>query len=407
MQETKKQQVVIVGVSNFHLAIAEAVLNSQDHELIAFCDPDWVNVGQFFSFTPVLDVITLEAMFQSGTVDKIIVFDNDVTCGSTNFFNSIKNLMDCGINDKVYAVPDWYFQPFKDSNQFTARSHLIKLDLTKGVSNHMVETNYHNKCTFSCKGCLAVAPLGDESKPLETYRKDVLRLGELFCHLTAFCLADGEPFLDPDLSEKIKIARQAFLSARIGIFSNASLILTNPKKLENVFQAMNEYHAFLIISAYPPTFKQREQLVKILEKYDVCYRFSTDTLAPNCEIEPVRKFFKKLTLSPENNPIAEFTLCDKTTCRTLEPGGKVRMCRIPILIDQLQNHFDVKFEGFDDMVDDLYIDIHNTELSGWEIAEFFNSPSPVCAYCSHARMEWFDWQQQSPKDMRLEDFIVG
>ena len=391
----------------YHLAVATLVDNSQDHELIAFCDPDWVNVGQFFGFTPVIDIITLDIMLQNGTVDKIIVFDDEFDENTTRFHDLIKTLVDCGINDKVYAVPAWCFQPWKDFDQLTALSYMVKLNLNKGVSNYISGMNYHNKCTFNCKGCLAVAPHDGELAPLETYRKDIIRLGELFCHFTCVCLADGEPFLDPNLSEKIKIARQAFPTARIAVYSNGSPIWTNPEKLEEVFQTMNDCHAALNISAYPPTFERREQLDEILKEYKVSYIFNSDTFILGAEITLVRKFFKKYTLSPENDPIQEFTGCAGRFCHGIEPGGKVRMCQVPYVIKRLQNHFDVKFEGFDDMVDDLYIDIHNTELSGWEIAEFFNSPSPVCAYCSHARMEWFDWRQQSPKDMKLEDFIVG
>jgi hypothetical protein len=68
----------------------------------------------------------------------------------------------------------------------------------------------------------------------------------------------------------------------------------------------------------------------------------------------------------------------------------------------------VKFEDFDGLsVGQAFIDLHKTQLTGYEINKIIDNPHYLCRYCAPAeRRELFPWKTRSRENAELSDYII-
>jgi len=112
-------------------------------------------------------------------------------------------------------------------------------------------------------------------------------------------------------------------------------------------------------------------------------------------------------LSPDNDMQQQHNDCpsDKHCHALLD--GYAYPCGRPIPAGIIEKHFNVKFEGMQERLDKTRLDLHNTTLNGWEIAEFLDSPTPMCEYCCYERMRFAEWKQCARQDAVLDDFVLS
>ena len=96
---------------------------------------------------------------------------------------------------------------------------------------HIVE-----HCNLNCKQCAHFSPLAEKSYlPVERYERDCRRLSELFRgEMSSILLLGGEPLLHPQITEIMRVTREAFPVGRIRIVTNGILL---PKMAEDFWKA--------------------------------------------------------------------------------------------------------------------------------------------------------------------------
>lgn len=298
----------------------------------------------------------------------------------------IEQLKACNVQE-IYRVPVFAMQyglEIVADGEFIL-DHVSKVALQD--SNLLyVETHVADTCNLKCKGCMHFSNIATEANfpELETFEKDFKRLSELFDNIFIIRLMGGEPLLNPDLGKYISVVRKFFPAAELRVVSNGLLV---PGQLETIWQTMREHHVAMDISPYPPTIRNLDKILGVLNREGIPYGKVSEQLS---------EFRKSLMLTPINDPVKSTKICQSSHCHFLR-NGMISKCPLPLLIDDFNNAY-----GCDIKSDAIY-NIYE-EWTGAELREMLEGYIDMCKYCPD-REAFIPWQRTNG-DARKEDWVV-
>lgn len=226
-----------------------------------------------------------------------------------------------------------------------------------------LEIHLTDHCNLNCKACAHFSPLSTKSYlSLSEYKKDILRLKDLFNNISQLRLMGGEPLLNANWLDFIAVSRQVFPDSGISLVTNGLLIPTLSKsELENI----KKFDAELQITAYNKSTQDISNYVKILNEIGVSYSV-TDTSV----------FYKHISLSASRDPNSSIEYCRQFNyCPSLK-HGKLYQCSGLANLEIFINYFDIKQirvpEG---------LDIYMYKLTGNDVIAFLEAPDETCGHC--------------------------
>lgn len=298
----------------------------------------------------------------------------------------MKQLFELGIKNKVYLIPDSVYH-FQLEGLFR-----IEMDISKPRLPYL-ECAIVRHCNLNCKGCSAFATIrGKEMMDVCKFEDDLKALKNLYSGIKYFKLFGGEPLLHPQLKEFIEKARQYFPDAELVVHSNGLLVLTVEKE---ILQIMSEHSVKFVFSVYPATGHIKRKIEQTLKQMDVVYEFR----------EPVYEFKKIIDIKGRYDAEEIYKNCCK--CINLIDG--TLSCGIGYAMQWLEEKFDI--EICKDKRQNC-IDIHTTDLSGWQINAKLDSPSNLCSYCAFMDMDtvnddnYYTWKCIGKEETQLTDWIL-
>lgn len=242
-------------------------------------------------------------------------------------------------------------------------------------------------CNLNCKGCTHYCNISEEGfADLDSYIRDLERLKELFRGIEKIRLMGGEPLLNRELPDFIKVTRRVFPEADIRIVTNGLLI---PGMGTELAEAMQSTNSSFDITLYPPTATILDSVTKILLEYGIKSTISKSIIT---------NFIKFKTLRPVNNPEKSAKGCRARKCYFLRDGCLAK-CSEPILAEKLNKRFFTDFYS-----NDIY-NIYDDEIDGWKLKKQLAAPIDFCRYCV-PYPEKFCWEPCQPSRAKLEDWIV-
>ena len=408
----KIEHLAIVGMNKGTLKLIDTISSAPyDEKYSISCIYDYTGniVNKKHRNIAIVTVEQLVEMYHNRYIDRVIIANS----GYSKYRLSMicKVLKNAGIVDRVFLVPPWFYdgaydfvhetlQPFDCATEHDLDSIMIKADMSKDVLDFIIAfSNLH--CNSSCISCVTASPLAEPMfVSLASYQRDIKRLKELYWHICRFRISGGEPLLHPDIADMVSITREAFPATGFAIQTNGLLLLKDDGRFDDLLKVMCENRCGFQISTYKPIMKQREKLRDILLKHGVQWHWA------QVSGKPIEDYWFFRTLLPTNDMEEQHRTCytDKR-CHALHEGY-VYPCFMPGAAEIIEKHFGVKFEGMAENMDKMRLSLHNTELDGWGIAQFLESPSPMCSYCCFERMRKVEWKQCTREDARLDDFVL-
>lgn len=243
-------------------------------------------------------------------------------------------------------------------------------------------------CNLRCKGCSHLSNLVKKSVvgDRECFRRNLLRLKELFAHVETFRFVGGEPFLNPDLGGLVSEARSAFPAAEIVVVTNGLLI---PRLKGDVLDTIRENNVTVYISAYPPTMAKKKEIAEALKNHGVRYGFS----------RPIHQFQYEVGETPGNGK-ENYAHCSLMHCHLLHDDGRLSVCCVPMTYHENRDKLEVQRE----ISEENWIDITKAE-DGYEILQKMHHPIPFCQYCITKKKVMFPWQGGYTQELREKEFI--
>jgi len=232
-------------------------------------------------------------------------------------------------------------------------------------------------CNLNCAGCSHYSPIAEkEFVTAEQAQRELSRIGDVAGGKCEYIhIMGGEPLLNPELEQILKIARTCFPVGEIQLVTNGILLAVQP---DSFWEICRDNSVSLHITKYP---------VKI-----PMTRIRAFATTFGVELKWFRSGdrFIKYTIDHAAGHDEEqaFTLCPMHECAQYH-NGKLYHCSITGCVYKLNKAFDCSFE----ISDGDYIDIFG-DVTVEDVLAFMSRPIPFCRYCNP--MEWrtqnqFSW----------------
>lgn len=223
-------------------------------------------------------------------------------------------------------------------------------------------------CNLGCYSCNHFSQLAQpEFADLESTERDLRRLAELSGgNIPAISLAGGEPLLNPELPELMRISRQYFPKSRIQVITNGLLLLAQ----KDIFwESLKKYDIAMTPTKYPGIDWDKIEARAARFAYKLTY---FDLTGSSEKIS--RKFC--LDLSGGQDGKKSFARCSMAFCTAALRNGRLATCSFVFTM----RHFNRYFHQNVPVTDLDSIDIYQAKDMG-EIIDFLRSPIPLCRFC--------------------------
>ncbi len=365
------KNVIIFGAAAKGLQLKRYLEQSKAYKVCCFCDNNPKKWKETLDGLSIISIDDAEAFSQDGFQGIFILAVNH----PEQIVEQIQNKGRFSL--PVYGVLwECIQQNFKD--QVMSETALYMIDVSKPYLDYF-EYHVSDHCNLKCRGCghysnIAKPQFGD----LESYRRDIRRLKELFWGVKKIRLMGGEPLLNRKLPEFISDTRSIFPDADIMVVTNGLLI---PEADDKLLKTMHKKFVRFDISLYPPTNEIKEKIELKCIEHGVNFCFS----------DLIEQFFDNINYRGDSNQEDAFARCGSNHCHFLEKG-KISVCGLPILYKKLQDRldWDVQIEDRD------IIDLYDKDLDGRKLNDLLSKPMPACRYCSDNKAKMFQWQGNYP-----------
>jgi len=239
-------------------------------------------------------------------------------------------------------------------------------------------------CNLGCYSCNHFSQLAEpEFADFATTERDLKRLSELSGgNIPLIYLVGGEPLLNPELSEFMRIAREYFPQSRIQIITNGLLLLAQ----KDVFwESVKKYSIMMTPTKYPGVNWDKIEV----RAREMGYEFDYLNYSGFTE-KTSRKFC--LDLSGRQEPKKSFYRCCLAACTVAVQNGRVATCCFVFNI----RHFNKYFNQHIPVTEADSIDIYKVR-SMRDIVDFVNRPIPLCRYCKSMGNEIIGWRRTERK----------
>lgn len=249
-----------------------------------------------------------------------------------------------------------------------------------------LEFHIADHCNLNCKACSHYSSLVKEPHftNLEQFTRDFERLHEFIDDIGKIRILGGEPLLNPEVDEYIKLSRRLYPQAVIRVVTNAILL---PKMPESFFETLRKFNAGIDISFYPPLESKMPEIRRLLEEKRVSFNVS-----------PLIKSFKvRLVTKPHNQPRDVFLQCPNTNCNTLYRGA-IAVCS-RCFPAKIFNDYHGKI-----LPEDGALDLYDASLTTEKLKAHLLKPIELCRYCkTPIDVEWTTIKHPSPLSDWVQD----
>lgn len=333
------------------------------------------NVGAFGN-AAILNPVQFAALYHKKLVDKII-FTREISNEKELFALRMMNV----------KIEDIYL-----SNRLDKNLNVINF-LEPYVSAKYLpylEFRIADHCNMNCKACVDYAAL--VTKPhfanLENFIKDFEQLHKFIDDIKLIRIMGGEPLLNPEVCEYVKLSRRLYPLANIVLVTNGLLI---PKMSDEFFDTLRTCNVRIQISLYPPMATKIDSVKKIMDDKHVGYHIITDNN------NPITKFFINQTLKPHDREREIFYTCGSANCHNLWEG-KLLACPRPSAVKFFNDYYHKNLP-----TNSGIIDLYEKDLTTEKLKTTMITPFELCKYCTpRFWIKWATVKHPSP----LSDWVV-
>lgn len=264
---------------------------------------------------------------------------------------------------------------------------LFPQKVLKNLEYHLAE-----HCNLNCKSCDHFSPLAEPClAKVEDFEKDIKRFAQLSGHkLKKLNLLGGEPLLNPQIIDFMRIARENLPRTKILLVTNG--ILLNQQK-ESFWKACKKYKIRIVVTKYPLNI-DFDKAKNTARKYGVKFEFFGKT-------GKVIKtsYHLPLDLEGKQNPTENFVNCFHANRCVMLKNGKIYPCTVAPNMEHFNKYF-----GYQIPLTDLDgIDIHQAS-SMKEVLSFVAKPIPFCKYCNvKCRTFGHEW---GISEKQIEEWVI-
>lgn len=357
-----KNKIAIWGAGKFGQYICEQLKRNQNIEIVCFVDKNDSITGTKIADIGVIQPKQLDDYKER--LDAVLVAFVGAL-GVHEEFASYKGIR-FGFVDEGVLAQEWEL----DQDIFTD-DNIFWLDDCSRPMLRNLETNVVDYCNLNCKGCSHFSNLYKKGDMVtfESYCRD---LEQIAAHINVrrFNLLGGEALLHERLTDYMVFARKVMPNTQIWVITNGLLLV---KQKEDFFRCCIDNRIGIDISEYEPTSKIINEIVQILEKYNLKYNIRDNK----------GDFGKNIDLLGRAIPNEAMKHCRESSCHFFR-NGKLYKCPFEALGNKFFQHYrqDTRLNGGTNLFDDN-LDWRRLTY------QLENEPVAACVYCGEeVRYTW-------------------
>ncbi len=306
------------------------------------------NIGNI----PILNLVQFALLYHKKVIDKII-FPREIFTGQSQI---LSQLMILGVNvDDVYITArlNDELNVFNFLEPYFSAKYLPYLEFH--IADH---------CNLNCKYCEHYSGLVKEPKfpVLEKFAQDFQQLKIFIDDIGVIRILGGEPLLNPEINEYVKLSRQLYPYSEIYVVTNAILL---PKMPDDFFETLKENNAAIWISFYQPMQSKMYKIQNLLKSKGVLFGISP----------LMKEFTVKQTLKRHDNEQEIFLQCFQSHCNNFYEG-KIAACFLPFTTKYFNAYFNKN------LPEDGALDLYEENLTTEKLKKFLITPFERCKYCT-------------------------
>ncbi len=308
---------------------------------------------------PVLDTVQICDLMDKGEIEILLIPEENYAWQEdylTKFFS-------IGIN-----LDDIYIAKKQDKN-YEKKQDIIDALVPYYLCRKLPYLEFHiaDHCNLKCADCEHYSGLVETPvfPDLAKFTKDLGQLKKFFDEITVVRILGGEPLLNPEIEDYIKLVSDIYPDSVIHVVTNGLLLKTMPDSFFDTLKGCREGSG-IWISFYPVMRNKIDDIRSFLNSKNVGYGVSD-------EIKMFRKQ-QKLNKGDDISTIIKFSHCFQKGCINLY-DGKLAACFLPFTTKYFNKYFDKSLP--EDGTVDLYEEGLTTEIIRRRISE----PFERCRYC--------------------------
>jgi hypothetical protein len=244
-----------------------------------------------------------------------------------------------------------------------------------------LEFHLADHCNLNCAGCTHFSPFADHRfADLEGTRRDFARLKEIFSNIRHIRIMGGEPLLNPECAQFVKLVRDAFPRSKVRLVTNGIKLLDETdENVKRALDAMREAKVGLDWTCYPPVAGRRDVICRRCSDAGVDLRITENG-----------EFMVRMRPKGDSDPKATFRWCRRNFYCPVLDSGRIYICA-QVCYARYYNRAAGTALASDDGVD-IYT------ASAREVLRYLMRPSKACAFCD-AGARHFAWKGNAkPED---------
>ena len=283
-------QVAVYGTENFSTIIRE-IVEKQYNSVVNSVGGEKLRVIAFWDiFTPqetvkedlpVLDLLQIKSLYKLGIINGIIV-PRELIVGQNGL---IQALLYNGVETQdIYITERIIGKEITGSQWLTFLRPYLSVKYLPYLEFHIAD-----QCNLNCKACEHYSGLVDKpTYPVfNQFVRDFQKLHDYIDDIGVIRILGGEPLLNKEIEEYVKLARGLYPEAIIYIVTNGILLKQMP---EHFYHTLRKTNTRINISFYLPLEEKMPEILEFLKKKKIVF-----------ELSPLmREFEMKQTLQKKN-----------------------------------------------------------------------------------------------------------
>ena len=315
----------------------------------------------------ILNPAQFAALYRQNYIDKI-VFPRENCIGQQPMLTKLQLF---GVN-----VEDMYI-----TNRLGENINILNFFEPYTSAKYLPYLEFHiaDHCNMNCKYCEHYSGLVKTPKftNLERFTRDLEQLHKFIDDIGMIRILGGEPLLNPEVNEYVKLSRRLYPLTRIFVVTNAILL---PKMPDSFFETLRENNAGIHISFYPPLQSKMPEIKHLLEQKRV--EFHVGKLADTFTI--------KQTVNKHNHGREVFLQCFQAHCHNVYEG-KSAACFLPFTTKYFNAYYGKN------LPEDGALDLYDEGLTTEKLKKFLLTPFERCRYCTPpVTVKWEPVKYPSP-----------
>ena len=326
------------------------------------------NIPQNIGNVPVLTPVQFALLYHKKVIDKII-FPREVFTGNGRMI--LPNLRSLGLR-----VEDIFI-----ASRLTNNLNVLNFLEPYLSAKYLPYLEFHvaDHCNLNCRACEHYCGLVKDPKFtfFPKFAQDFERLHNFIDDIDMIRILGGEPLLNPEISEYVKISRRLYPHANVYVVTNAILL---PKMPDDFFNTVRENDAIIFISFYPPMQSKMPEIQRLLTEKRV--KFGISQLAT--------EFTIKQTLRRHDHAQEIFLQCVQANCHNLYEG-KIAACFLPFVTKYFNAYYNKN------LPEDGALDLYDENLTTEKLKAHLLTPFERCRYCTRpVAVKWDTIKHPSP-----------